>query len=103
VNAGPANDDPVSDPAEVIGYAAAMAELETILRDLEDGEVDIDHLASQVRRGAELVRHCRGRLADANTEVIRIVAELDGEVGPDVRAGDEPYDEPDDEPAIDRP
>ena len=68
---------------EPIGYAEALAELELILRDLEDGEVDIDHLAGQVRRAAGLVRHCRGRLADAHTEVTRIVAELEGEVGVD--------------------
>ena len=60
------------------GYAAAMAELEAILRELEDGEVDIDRLAEQVRRAAELVRVCRGRLTEARTEVTRIVAELDG-------------------------
>ena len=68
-------------PADTLGYAEAMAELEAILRDLEDGEVDIDHLAGQVRRASELVRHCRGRLVDARIEVTRIVAELDGEVG----------------------
>ena len=64
-------------PAGGLGYHAAMAELETILHELEEGEVDIDRLADQVRRAAELVRHCRGRLADARTEVTRIVAELD--------------------------
>jgi exodeoxyribonuclease VII small subunit len=60
------------------GYAAAMAELEAILRELEDGEIDIDRLAEQVRRAADLVRVCRGRLTEARTEVTRIVAELDG-------------------------
>jgi exodeoxyribonuclease VII small subunit len=64
---------------EPIGYTEAMAELELILRDLEDGEVDIDHLAGQVRRAAALVRRCRGRLADATTEVTRIVTELEGD------------------------
>jgi len=67
--------------ADEVRYAEAMAELEAILRDLEDGDVDIDRLAGQVRRAAELVRQCRGRLADATTEVTRIVAELDGELG----------------------
>lgn len=76
----PMTDDEQLEP---IGYAEALAELELILRDLEDGEVDIDHLAGQVRRAATLVRHCRGRLADAHTEVTRIVADLDGEIGLD--------------------
>ena len=77
--------DPATDPepTDGPGYATAMAELETILRELEDGEVDIDRLANQVRRAAELVRLCQGRLAAARTEVTRIVAELDGTSGSD--------------------
>jgi exodeoxyribonuclease VII small subunit len=62
-----------------LGYADAMAELEVILHELERGDVDLDHLASQVRRAAELVRRCRGRLDQARTEVTRIVADLDAE------------------------
>ena len=61
------------------GYADAMAELEAILHELEQGDIDLDHLAAQVRRAAELVRLCRGRLDDARTEVTRIVADLDAE------------------------
>jgi len=59
------------------GYAEAMAELESILVELEDGEVDIDRLGDQVKRAGELVRTCQGRLDEAKTEVTRIVAELD--------------------------
>jgi exodeoxyribonuclease VII small subunit len=75
-DATPTTDAGTTDPAS-LGYADALAELEVILRDLEDGDVDIDHLAEQVRRAAVLVEHCRGRLADARTAVTRIVADLD--------------------------
>jgi exodeoxyribonuclease VII small subunit len=71
---------PIGPAAEPLGYAEAMAELDLILRELEDGEVDIDRLADQVRRAAELVRLCRGRLTDARTEVTRIVAQLDDQL-----------------------
>src|SRR5207342_2779256 len=50
-------------------YADAMAELDAILHELERGDVDLDRLAGQVRRAAELVRFCRGRLDDTRTEV----------------------------------
>ena len=50
------------------------------------GDVDLDRLAGQVRRAADLVRLCRGRLDDARTEVTRIVADLDAE--PDARGRD---------------
>lgn len=68
-------DGPTSEP----GYAEALAELEAILDELEDGEVDIDRLADRVRRAAALVELCRGRVEDARVEVTRIVAELDGD------------------------
>jgi exodeoxyribonuclease VII small subunit len=58
------------------GYAEALAQLEVILAELEDGDVDIDRLAERVRRAAELLEVCRGRIEDARVEVTRIVAEL---------------------------
>ena len=42
------------------GYAAAMAELEQILMDLERADLDVDQLGTKVARAAELIRTCRG-------------------------------------------
>jgi exodeoxyribonuclease VII small subunit len=66
-------DDPVAD----IGYADALAELETILEEIEDDAVDVDVLAARVKRAAELLRVCRARITAARVEVTQIVAELD--------------------------
>jgi exodeoxyribonuclease VII small subunit len=63
-------------------YSAALAELETILTELEDDAIDVDHLSARVERAAVLIRHCRERIGRARTEVERIVADLDG-TGPD--------------------
>ena len=60
-----------------LGYSAALAELEEILRELEGDTVDIDRLADQVRRAAALIRVCRGRIDAARTEIEQVVAELD--------------------------
>lgn len=73
-----------------IGYADALAELDRILHELEAGEVDIDLLAARVRRAADLVRHCRGRLDAARTEVTRVVADLDDALVADSSAAVEP-------------
>jgi exodeoxyribonuclease VII small subunit len=77
----PTNDpepEPEPDPTLAeIGYAQAVAELDQILAALDRDNVDVDDLARQVRRAAELVRHCRGRIAGARTEVEQIVAELE--------------------------
>jgi len=59
-----------------IGYAAALAELETILAEIEDDAVDVDVLATRVRRAAELLRVCRDRISAARVEVTQIVTEL---------------------------
>jgi exodeoxyribonuclease VII small subunit len=62
-----------------IGYAEALAELEAILDEIEDDSVDVDVLATRVRRAALLLRVCRGRIAAARVEVESIVAELDAD------------------------
>lgn len=59
------------------GYADAVAELEEILAELEADDVDVDRLAEQVKRAADLIELCRTRLEDARVEVTRIVADLD--------------------------
>lgn len=81
---------PAKKTSEAIGgYAEAVDELETILNDLESDDVDVDHLAAQVKRAADLIEFCRGRLDEAKVEVTRIVADLDALEGID----DEEFDD----------
>ncbi|MDQ3782033.1 MAG: exodeoxyribonuclease VII small subunit [Actinomycetota bacterium] len=61
-----------------IGYRQAMAELEAILAEIEAEEVDVDLLATKVRRAAELIRLCRRRIDDTQVQVDQIVAGLEG-------------------------
>ena len=63
-------------PTTDIGYAAALAELESILAEIEDDAVDVDVLAARVKRAAELLRVCRDRITSAREEVGQIVADL---------------------------
>ncbi|MCU0260976.1 MAG: exodeoxyribonuclease VII small subunit [Ilumatobacteraceae bacterium] len=62
-----------SDP----GYAAALAELDAIVRELEAADVDVDVLAERVARAAELVAVCRSRISAARLQIEQVVAELD--------------------------
>ena len=62
---------------ESIGYSEAVAELEQILEQLERPDVDVDVLARQVQRAAELIRMCRARIAAARIEVESVVTQLD--------------------------
>lgn len=59
------------------GYAAAMAELEQILEELEGEDPDVDVLADRVERAATLIEVCRCRIANASVQVERVVAALE--------------------------
>lgn len=58
-------------------YVSAISEIEEILRSLDTENVDIDRLATDVQKAAELIAFCRDRLASAQTEVERIVSSFD--------------------------
>jgi exodeoxyribonuclease VII small subunit len=91
-DARPPPSEPADAGAEDIGYAAALAELDGILRELDGDEVDVDVLGARVRRAAELLRICRSRIASARFEVEQVVAELEAEVeaGPGPASDGEP-------------
>lgn len=63
----------VDDQAELdprpAGYAEAVEELETIMRQIEDDDVDVDLLATHVTRAAGLIDWCRGRILAARAAV----------------------------------
>jgi exodeoxyribonuclease VII small subunit len=67
----------VSEAELPLGYAVALAELEVILRDLDDPELDIDVLGDLVARALELIAMCRERIDAASLRVTEIVADLD--------------------------
>lgn len=67
----------VVDPEE-LGFAAAMAELETIVVELESDALDVDRLAERVARAAQLVDWCRTRIDATRFSVEQVVTRLDG-------------------------
>lgn len=69
----------MTDPTPVaeLAYTDALAELEVILERLEHDEPDVDRVAVDVARAAELVQHCRARIADARLKVEQVVGDLD--------------------------
>lgn len=63
-----------------IGFSDALAELESILERIDSEEVDVDRLAAELRRAAELLELCREKIRAADLEVTQIVQRLE-EVG----------------------
>ena len=68
--------DPAPDGTSAggIGYAAALAELERILTELEAADGDV--LAERVQRAAVLIRACRERISEARLQIEQVVGEL---------------------------
>ena len=62
--------------AKKITYAVAMAEIETIIAQIEDNELDVDHLAVQLKRVSDLIGLCRAKLHATEEEVQKIIAGL---------------------------
>lgn len=57
-------------------YAELSGELETILDEIESGEIDLDALSDKVERAATLLSQCRKKLAATETKVKKVTAEL---------------------------
>jgi exodeoxyribonuclease VII small subunit len=62
-------------------FEQALAELERILRDLEDGTTSLEDALARYERGIVLLRQCYGQLKDAEQR-IRLLAGTDDEGTP---------------------
>jgi len=62
-----------------ITYTEAFTELESILEQIEGDDLDVDNLASQVKRAAELIKFCKGKLRDTEEDIRKVIDEMDSE------------------------
>lgn len=66
-------------PVKELTYNEAVAELDTILRNMQSDNCDIDKLTLFTRRAAELLTECRSRLTATDEELKRILADIEAE------------------------
>ncbi len=52
-----------------ITYESAMEELQAIVQALQDNSIGMDELPEKLRRAAELIRYCRERLRNAESQI----------------------------------
>lgn len=64
-----------------LGFEEALAELERIVRQLEEGKGRLDEAIAAYTRGVALKRHCEARLAEAQARIDKIMIGADGTVG----------------------
>ncbi len=56
-------------PALPATYEAALAELETLVASMEEGQLPLESLLTGYRRGTELLQFCRSRLEAVEQQV----------------------------------
>ena len=63
-----------------LSFEDALAELDRIVRQLEEGRGKLDDAIVAYERGAQLKQHCAAKLDEARAKVDRIVLGPDGSV-----------------------
>lgn len=58
-----------------IKYEAAFAELQTIVRRMENDELDIDQMSEQLKRAQNLIKLCKEKLTKAEEDIQKILSE----------------------------
>ena len=64
-----------------LSFGDALAELERIVRQLEEGRGKLDDAISSYERGTALKRHCEMKLREAQAKIDRITVTADGSLG----------------------
>ena len=57
---------------EEVKYEEALAQLETIVRKMEQNEYDIDELAAQLKTAQRLIKFCKDKLTKTEEELQKI-------------------------------
>lgn len=65
-------------------FEQALAELESVLRELEDGTTSLEDALERYERGVGLLRHCYAQLRDAEQKV-KLLAGLTESGGADLK------------------
>jgi exodeoxyribonuclease VII small subunit len=60
---------PSTTAKEPASYEQALAELDQLVERMENGQLPLDRLLDEYKRGAELLAYCRGRLETVEEQV----------------------------------
>lgn len=73
----------MNDPTEP-SFEHSLAELERVVRDLEDGQTGLEEALARYEAGVGLLRHCYAQLKDAEQRIV-LLAGVDGDGQPVTR------------------
>ncbi len=70
--------DPLKTPEE-LSFGEALAELESIVAQLESGQLELEDSLSRYERGVGLLRSLQTKLAEAQQKVTMLIGELESD------------------------
>lgn len=72
------SDQQIPEDIRKMKFEEALAELEKIVRELEEGKVELDGAIEKYERGAALRRHCEAKLNEAQARIEKITRTAGG-------------------------
>ncbi|MFO7862478.1 MAG: exodeoxyribonuclease VII small subunit [Salinivirgaceae bacterium] len=63
--------------AKKFSYKEATDELETIIEEIESGELEIDELGTKVKRVSHLIKKCKDHLRKTEEDISSIMDDFD--------------------------
>jgi len=61
---------------ENLKYDEAMTELESLVKDMEYGDISVDDLSKKIKRSAVLIKFCQSKLKSTEEDVESILKEM---------------------------
>jgi exodeoxyribonuclease VII small subunit len=62
-------------------YTEAFEELQSIVAEIEEGQISVDELSAKVKRAAFLIKICKNKLSSTEEDVNKILKELESKDG----------------------
>ena len=56
-------------------YEEAVAQIETIVRKMENDQLDVDSMTEQLKKAQELIRLCKDKLTKTDEEIQKILGD----------------------------
>jgi exodeoxyribonuclease VII small subunit len=56
-------------------YEEAVAQIETIVRKMENDQLDVDSMTEQLKKAQELIRLCKDKLTKTDEEIQKVLGD----------------------------
>ena len=63
--------------SDKINYTAAFEELQSIVEEIENGQISVDELSEKVKRATFLIKICKTKLTTTEEDVSKILKDLE--------------------------